>query len=114
MTLTTRRFALDGPEYATTAVAAIASSAAYLTTGLPYLSRGVLGDLAGLALLAAVGLVRGERVRHEALVCLGLIGAVLLLDPRWPLGVPEPVWWGAFTVGLLAYLRLRRTRLCSE
>lgn len=65
----------------------IVSSAAYLTGGLPYLSRGVLGDLAGLTLLAAVGLTVDARVRHEALVCLGFIGSVLLLDPDWPMDV---------------------------
>lgn len=111
MRVTTRQFALDGPEYATTAFAAVVSSAAYLTGGLPYLSRGVLGDLAGFAVLAGVGLAVGARVRHEALVCLGLIGAVLLLDPRWPLDAPEPVWWSAFALGLLSYLAVRRTRL---
>lgn len=111
MSLTTRQFALDGPEYATTALAAVVSSAAYLTGGPPYLSRGVLGDLAGFAVLAAVGLVRGKRVRHEALVCLTLIGAVLLLDPQWPLSVPEPAWWTAFVVGLLAYVAVRRAVL---
>lgn len=114
MTATTRRFALDGPEYATTAVAAVVSSAAYLSGGLPYLSRGVLGDLAGFALLAAVGTARRGRVRHEALVCLALIGAVLLLDPQWPLQAPEAVWWSAFGVGLAAYLGLRRTVLCPR
>lgn len=108
---TTKQFALDGPEYATTALAAVVSSAAYLTGGLPYLSRGVLGDLAGFALLAAGGLARDERMRHEALVCLGLIGAVLLLDPDWPVRVPEPARWAAFVLGLLSYLALRRTQL---
>lgn len=108
MRLTTRQFALDGPEWATTAVAVVVSSAAYVTGGLPYLSRGVLGDLAGLGLLAGVVLVRGERLRHEALLCLGAIGLVLLVDPRWPVRVTEPVWWSAFALGLLGYVVLRR------
>jgi hypothetical protein len=112
--LTTKQFALDGPEYATTALAAVVSSAAYLTFGLPYLSRGVLGDLAGFVVLAALGLARGERLRHEALLCLALIGGVLLLDLQWPLAVPEPAWWAVFVCGLLPYLFLRRARLTSR
>jgi uncharacterized membrane protein len=110
--LTTRRFALSRTEWATTAVAAVVSTAAYLEGGQPYLSRGVLGDLVGFGLLAAVGLARGARVRHEALVCLVLIGVVLLLDPRWPVGTGEAPWWVAFAVGLAAYLGVRR-RLCD-
>ncbi len=110
---TTRRFALSGPEYATTAVAAVVSSAAYLSSGLPYLSRGVVGDLAGFLLLGAVGLAVGARVRHEAAVCLLLIGLVLLADPQWPLQVPEPAWWALFVAGLAAYVVVRR-RLCDD
>jgi MYXO-CTERM domain-containing protein len=110
--LTTRRFALSRAEWATTAAAAVVSSAGYLAGGQAYLSRGVLGDLAGFALLAALGLARGARVRHEALVCLALIGVVLLLDPRWPVGTGEAPWWAAFAVGLVAYLAVRR-RVCD-
>ncbi len=111
---TTRTFALDGPEYATTAVAAVVSSAAYLTDGLEYLSRGVIGDLLGFAVLASVGLALGRRLRHEALLCLACIGGVLLLDPAWPVEIAEPYWWGAFSIGLAAYLSLRRTRLAAR
>ena len=114
MRSTTRTFALDGPEYATTAVAAVVSTAAYLSGSFDYLSRGVLGDLLGFALLAALGLARGGRLRHEALLCLAGIGGVLLIDPQWPLEIGEPYWWGAFSIGLAAYLWLRRARLAPE
>lgn len=108
MRATSRRFALSGPEYATTAVAAVVSSAAYLTGGSDYLARGVVGDLAGLSLLAGVGLAARARPRHEAAVCLALIGLVLLAAPQWPLRLPEPFWWTLFSVGLAAYLGVRR------
>ncbi len=107
-----RTWGLSPAEWATTAVAALVSSAGYLAGGLPYLSRGVVGDLAGFALLAAVGTAVRARVRHEAAVCLLLIGAVLLASPQWPLEVAEPVWWGVFAVGLVGYLAVRR-RLCA-
>ncbi len=99
MRLTTSRFPLDGPEYATTALATVVSSAGYLRGGLPYRSRGVLGDLVGFLVLAAIGVARGERVRHEALACLTGIGIVLLLDLQWPLRFAEPFWWSAFLGG---------------
>lgn len=108
MSATTGRFALSGPEYATTAVAAVASTAGYLTGRSDYLARGVVGDLTGLLLLGAVGLVARARARHEAAVCLVLIGLVLLLDPQWPLRLHEPVWWALFSIGLAAYLAVRR------
>ena len=88
------------------------SSAAYVTAGYPYLARGVVGDLTGFFLLGVAGAAAGARLKHEALVCLGLIGVVLLLDPQWPLRVPELVWWGVFTGGLVAYVTFRR-RICS-
>lgn len=109
MNLTTRRFALSRAEYATTAVAAVVSSTAYVTGGFPYLARGVVGDLTGFAVLAAAGLAAGARVRHEAATCLAMIGGVVLLDPDWPLRVSEPLWWAAFTAGLTAYVVVRRT-----
>lgn len=112
MTVTTRPFALSGPEYATTAVAAVVSSSAYLAGGFPYLARGVVGDLSGFALLGIVGVAAGARVRHEAAACLVLIGAVLLLDPHWPLQIPEPAWWALFSTGLAAYVVVRR-RICD-
>ncbi len=40
MTVTTERFALSGAEYATTAVAAVASTAGYLNGRSDYLARG--------------------------------------------------------------------------
>ncbi len=109
---TTRRFALSPAEWATTAVAAVVSSAAYVAAGFPYLSRGVVGDLTGFLLLGLAGVAAGARLKHEALVCLALIGVVLLLDPQWPLRLSEPLWWGLFTVGLAAYVAVRR-RICD-
>ena len=111
MRATTRRFALSGAEYATTGVAAVVSSTAYITGGYPYLARGVVGDLTGFLVLGAAGAVAGARVRHEAAVCLTFIGAVLLLDPQWPLEVAEPAWWALFSTGLAAYVVVRR-RIC--
>ena len=109
---TTRRFALSAAEWATTGLAAVVSSAAYVTAGFPYLARGVVGDLTGLLLLGVAGAAVGARLKHEALVCLALIGVVLLLHPRWPLRLTEPLWWGLFTVGLGAYVAVRR-KICS-
>lgn len=109
MNLTTRRFALSRAEYATTAAAAVVSSTAYLAGGFPYLARGVVGDLTGFVVLGAAGLAAAARVRHEAAVCLVMIGGVVLLDPDWPLRVSEPLWWAAFTAGLTAYVIVRRT-----
>lgn len=109
MTLTTRRFGLSTAEYATTAAAALVSSTAYVTGGFPYLARGVVGDLAGFVVLGVAGVAARARVRHEAAVCLALIGGVLVLDPEWPLQVSEPLWWAAFTAGLAAYIGVRRT-----
>ena len=112
MTVTTRRFALSRPEYATTAVAAVVSSTAYVTGGFPYLARGVVGDLTGFVVLGVAGAAAGARVRHEAAGCLTLIGAVLLLDPQWPLELAEPAWWALFSTGLAAYVVVRR-RICE-
>lgn len=112
MIMTTRRFGLSRAEYATTALAAVVSSTAYVTGGFPYLARGVVGDLAGFLLLGVIGTATGARVRHEAAVCLTLIGAVLLVDPQWPLEVPEPAWWALFTLGLSAYVGVRR-QICD-
>jgi hypothetical protein len=106
---TTRRFALSRAEWATTSVAAVVSSAAYVTVGFPYLARGVVGDLVGFVLLGVAGAALGARLKHEALICLALIGVVLLLDPQWPLRLSEPLWWGLFTIGLAAYVAVRRT-----
>lgn len=106
---TTRRFALSRAEWATTAVAAVASSAAYVTAGFPYLARGVVGDLVGFLVLGVAGAAVGARLKHEALICLAVIGVVLLADPQWPLRLSEPLWWGLFTIGLAAYVTVRRT-----
>lgn len=112
MSVTTRRFALSRAEYVTTGVAAAMSSAAYVTGGFPYLARGVVGDLAGFLVLGVAGLVVRARVRHEAALCLALIGAVLLGDPDWPLRLAEPAWWALFSTGLAAYVVVRR-RICD-
>ncbi len=109
---TTRRFRLSPAEWSTTVVAAVVSSGAYVTLGYPYLARGVVGDLLGFLLLGVAGAAAGARVKHEALVCLSVIGAVLLLDPQWPLRLSEPAWWALFSVGLSAYVLLRR-KLCD-
>lgn len=109
---TTRCFALSRAEWATTALAAVVSSAAYLSEGFPYLARGVVGDLAGFLVLGSAGAAVGARLKHEALICSALIGAVLVLDPLWPLRLSEPVWWALFSTGLLAYVGVRR-RVCD-
>ena len=61
------------------------------------------------ALSPAEWVTAGARLKHEALICLGLIGAVLLLDPRWPFRLPEAAWWGLLTIGLAAYVAVSRT-----
>ena len=109
----TRRFALSREEVLTTAVAVVVSTAAYLAGGSDYLARGVVGDLVGLAILSAVAVVRRRRLRHEALLCLACIGAVVALSPDWPPRVlPEAAWWAVFVVALSGYLLLRR-RVCD-
>lgn len=109
---TTRRFALSAGEWGTTAIAAVVSTGAYLGAGYPYLARGVVGDLLGFGVLAGVGLAVRARVKHEAAVCLGLIGLVVLASPQWPLGLPEPAWWALFSLGLAIYIVVRR-RICD-
>lgn len=105
--LLTREANLSRSEWVSSAVAAVVSGGAYVGFAQPYLARGVVGDLTGFGLLAAVSLAFGRRVRHEAAVCLALIGVALAADLRWPLEVPEPAWWGIFTVGLGAYVGVR-------
>ena len=109
---TTRRFALSAGEWATTAIAAIVSTGAYLSAGHPYLARGVVGDLLGFGVLAGVGLAVRARVKHEAAIRLGLIGVVVLASPQWPLALPEPAWWSLFFIGLAIYITIRR-RICD-
>ena len=109
---TSRRFALSSAEWATTAIAAVVSTGAYLSAGYPYLARGVVGDLLGFALLAGVAIAVGARVKHEGAICLGLIGLVVLADPQWPLALPEAAWWALFFIGLAIYIAIRR-RTCG-
>jgi uncharacterized membrane protein len=109
---TTRRFALSPPEWATTAIAAVLSTGAYLVHGHPYLARGVVGDLLGFVVLGAVGLAAHARVKHEAALCLALIGLVVLAGPQWPLALAEQAWWALFFLGLAIYIAIRR-RSCD-
>lgn len=101
---------LDGSEVASTALAVVASTGLYLRYGHPYLARGVVGDIAGLA-VGSLSLILRRRLRHEALVCLVGIGAIHVSKMRWPLRFSEPVWWSAIALALLAYLPLRRLAL---
>jgi hypothetical protein len=112
MVYTTSRWGLDRAEAATTVMAVIVSSGLYVAWGHAYLARGVLGDLAGLGLLSLVAFRRQQRLRHEALLCLGCIAAVMFLDPRWPLRISGGVWWSAVAAAVVAYLGVRRWALC--
>ncbi len=71
-----------------------------------------MGDLTGFLALGVAGLAVRARVRHEAALCLALIGAVLVADPDWPLRLAEPAWWALFSTGLAAYVVVRR-RICD-
>ena len=104
----TREVGLSRAEAVTTGLAVVASSLAYALLGSPYLARGVVGDLVGFVVLAAVCLATRARLRHEALLCLAGIGLLLLVSPDWPLRVRDALWWPSFGVGLLGYLLLRR------
>jgi hypothetical protein len=111
VTLTSEKRALEGTEVSTTAIAFAISTALYMAYGHAYLSRGVVGDLAGFALLSGVVAVRHRRLRHEALVCLAAIGVVLLVDPQWPLSRSSGFWWWVVTAGLAGYLTVRQRLL---
>lgn len=104
----TRAAGLSRAEWVTTGFAVVVSSTAYVVGGSPYLARGVVGDLAGFAVLAAGASVLRARLRHEALTCLLGIGVVVALGPDWPLRVRDAVWWAAVGVGLGAYVLVRR------
>jgi len=112
-TFTTPMPRLDRAEVFTTAAAVVTSTALYLRDGDPYLARGVVGDLVGFAALAGLMVSSGCRARHEAFVCLGCIGAVLVVGPDWPLRAGPAVWWTAVTAGLGGYLVLRAKVLRS-
>jgi hypothetical protein len=108
---TTTRWGFDLPEMATTAVAVVVSSGAYVRYGAPYLALGVVGDSLGFTVLLIPLLLRGRRLRHEALVCLVGIGLVHLLGWTWPLAVSSVVWWSVFAVDLLIYVGVRHLAL---
>jgi hypothetical protein len=107
MLLTTESRALARFETITTVLAVGVSTALYLRDGHPYLARGVVGDLIGLAFLTAVVATRRRRLRHEALVCLVAIGTVLGMNPQWPLRGSSTVWWLTVATGLAIYLAIR-------
>lgn len=104
---TSLRTGLDGGEIATLAGAVVVSAGCYLAFGQPYLARGVVGDVLGFVVLGVPLLARGERGRHEALVCLAGIALVHLIGPTWPLRYPSSVWWACFAIALGCYLLLR-------
>jgi hypothetical protein len=106
--LTSGRWGLSPAEWATSVFAYRVSGAMNARWGHPYLARGVVGDLLGLAVLAVAGRALGARPRHEALLCLVAIGAVLLADPDWPLAVDDRTWWLLLAAGLAGYLAVRR------
>lgn len=105
--LTTTRLGLDRTELVTTAVAVVVSSSLYIAQGHPYLARGVVGDLAGLAVLSIVVIRWRRRLRHEALLCLFSIGVVLTLDLDWPLRLSGLLWWSAVAAAVAIYLVVR-------
>lgn len=104
---------LATPEVATTAMAAAVSASLYVREGHPYLARGVVGDLLGLFLLALPLIFRRRRARHEALICLGSIGAVGALGPSWPLRRTSRFWWTSVSAALLLYVVVRSRTLAS-
>lgn len=117
--VSTRSFALSSAEWVTTALAVTVSTSAYLVGGFAYLARGVVGDLTGFVVLAVGGALLRARLRHEALLCLLLIGGVVLAAPRWPLaagvgrgGMVDRVLRraGRLRRGTAPALRLRRRR----
>jgi hypothetical protein len=111
MRLTTESPALGRIEMLTTSVAVGVSTAQYLRDGHPYLARGVVGDVAGLGVLAGVLVIRHRRLRHEALACLAAIGVVLGIGPQWPLRAPSGLWWSVVAAALAGYLVVRRRLL---
>ena len=114
MNLTTEAIRLDRSEVVTTLVAATISSGLYVRDGQPYLARGVVGDVVGLAFLATVLRLKGTRARHEALVCLVAIGAVSATRAPWPLRVPALGWWFIVVTVVAAYLRYRNHELSGR
>lgn len=105
---TSRSRGLERVELVSTGIALAVSTTLYLAYGEPYLARGVVGDLVGLALLTTVITRWRRRLRHEALVCLVGIALVLAVHPEWPLRVREPFWWATIALALAGYVALRQ------
>ncbi|MEW6475221.1 MAG: hypothetical protein AB1679_23440 [Actinomycetota bacterium] len=112
--MTTGRLGLGRSELVTTALAFLVSSALWVSYGHPYLARGVLGDLLGLAGLTVVLWATRRRGRHEALCCLAAIGLVAALSPDWPLRVHDVVWWTAVAVAVAGYVAVRQRVLTGS
>jgi len=110
----TRRIGLDDRELVTSAIAAVISGGLYVRYAHPYLARGVVGDLVGVAVLALPVVFHRARLRHEAMVCLTGIGVVHAVDPEWPLQVGSSVCCAACGAGLAGYLLARWRQLPSS
>lgn len=110
---TSERAGLERREWLTTGAAFAGSTALYLSSGHPYLARGVVGDLLGLGVLGFILSVTKQRARHEALVCFLGIGAVAVTSPDWPLRLASPWWWAIIVGGVAAYLAARH-RILSK
>lgn len=111
MTVVTPQERLTRAEIASTLWAVAVSTALYLRDPHPYLARGVTGDILGLAVCAIPLLSRRKRLRHEAAVCLGAIGAVHAVQPDWPLSINDTTWWTMITAALTGYVILRQRNL---
>lgn len=114
MTAVTTQKRLSRTEIATTLGAVAISTSLYLRDPHPYLARGVTGDMLGLALCALPLLSRRQRLRHEAAVCLGAIGAVHVFQPDWPLSIDDTTWWATIIAGLAGYIILRHRNLAPQ
>lgn len=112
--MTTTRLGLDRRELLSTLLAVIVSSTFWVAYGHPYLARGVLGDLVGLAALTLVLLARRRRARHEALACLAAIGLVAAQTPAWPLRIPDLVWWTLVAGAVAGYVCIRQRVLTDR
>lgn len=108
----TKDVALSAGEWGTSLAAAAMSTSAYLRHGRTYLGPGVVGDLAGFALLGAALRHSEARLRHEAAWCLACIGAVICARQEKLERLPAPLLWGSFAAGLSPYVAARQ-RVCD-